>query len=214
MARFFLSYALPESSQEGDIQAAPTRWIRTFFKDLSEDVALMLPIVRSRDPGYLDLAESLRPGEPWRPELLSGLGTCQVFVPLLSTPYFSSTSCGMEWYAFSQRRVVSRVSGRPGGQSPIIPVLWSPVSDADVPAAVRTMQRFSPNDPSDCDLNAIYVENGIEGLLRMEMDAAYRKIIWKLARRISELAAKVHVESLPFNIGELRDAFWRINDEV
>ena len=64
------------------------------------------------DPGFMDL--SMNPGSEWRGELLEAVGTCKVFVALLSPSYTASEWCGKEWDAFSRRKVTG---GDPGGNT-------------------------------------------------------------------------------------------------
>jgi transcriptional regulator with XRE-family HTH domain len=203
---FYLSYSL-QAGRESEVRGTPIRRIGKFFEDLSENVAQLSGLPAGQDPGYM--ARSFPDGRGWPAELLAGLGTCQVFVPLLSRPYFSSTQCGMEWYAFTQRRVVSRTSGRRGGQAAIIPVIWAPARESDMPAAVRSIQWFSPNSQPDADLGNTYQRNGVAGLLQMRMDAAYGAVVWQLAQRIVEIADNLYVESVSLSQDNLRDVFWR-----
>jgi TIR domain len=203
---FFLSYALPPGAREGEAQTASMQRIVQFFNDLSDNVAQLTSRPVGWTPGYMP---KFRGGSHWSDDLLEGLSTCQTFVPLLSAPYFSSIWCGMEWYAFSQRTIISVVDDRPGGQSAIIPVLWAPVSGEDIPAVVRSLQRFSPGNLPDASLNGIYQENGVAGLLHMRMDAAYHTLVWQLAKRIVQLADNIRVEPRRFLQSDLHNVFWR-----
>ena len=117
---FFLSCAAPAAG------GARQHLERRFFNDLSEDVAALVGRAVGSDPGFMDIA--VRPGRELRSELLQAIGTSQVFVALLSPRYMASSWCGMEWGAFSRRRVVKPFSDAPApGTTGIIPVLWTPV---------------------------------------------------------------------------------------
>jgi hypothetical protein len=78
-----------------------------------------------------------------------------------------------------------------------------------MPAAVRSLQRFSPNSQPDADLGNTYERNGVAGLLQMRMDAAYGAVVWQLAQRIVEVADNLYVESVSLSQDNLRDVFWR-----
>ena len=203
---FYVSYAPPESGQWSATPTTSLWQVEQFYDELSKSVADLARLPDRQSAGYMQ--RSFAAGGSWPQELLDGLGTCQVFVPLLSTPYFSSVVCGTEWFAFSQRRVVSRAGGRPGAQSPIIPVLWSPVGAADVPAAVRSLQQFLPQDLPGQNRRGVYAENGLAGLLEMSMEAEYHDVIRQLALRIVQLAENVYVEPRPINRDQLRNIFW------
>jgi hypothetical protein len=149
---------------------------------------------------------SIHDGEHWSAELLRGIGSCQVFVALLSPPYFDSRWCGMEWHAFSQRRVVSRAGGETSNQTAMIPVVWAPLHEERIPPAVNTVQRFSPRGLPNSDITAQYEKEGTVGLLQMN-DVGYQTVVWRLARRIADLHYTHHVEPRQFELSELRDIF-------
>src|SRR5215472_7793444 len=116
---FFLSYARSAAAEAQMIPRERNRFFFRFFDDLSENVAELVSRPPGSDPGYMD--RSISGGVHWRSELLEAIGTCQVFVALLSVRYFGSHWCSREWYAFSQRTVLNRAGARASHQALIVP---------------------------------------------------------------------------------------------
>ena len=199
---FFLSYA---HSSSGDSNAAPrerNRQVLKFFNDLSENVAWLVSRSPGSDPGFMD--RSIGYGSRWTPELLQVIGTCQVFIALLSDPYIKSSWCGKEWYAFSQRKVIAQREVE--HQSAIIPVIWAPFPDELTPAAIHDVQRFSPSGLAHVDIVAKYEQNGILGLMQMR-NASYRGIVWRLAQCVAGFHYSHRVEPRTLGPDELHDIF-------
>ena len=202
---FFLSYAHSAWQRAQGAQPEPNQRIAEFFDDLSENVAQLVAKPPGADPGFMD--RSIPGGSRWTPELLEAVGTCQVFVALLSDPYVSSEWCGKEWYAFSQRIVTSRAGDGIGHQTGIIPVIWTPVPDTRLPKAVRDVQRFSPRGLPDVNIPARYGTDGIFGLKNIGLDTFYQSVVWRLAQRIAEFHFGYVVEPRVIRERELRDIF-------
>lgn len=138
-------------------------------------------------------------GTKWDHELLAALGTCHVFVPLISSRYVNNSKwCPMEWDAFS-RRTVQTIPGRPSDLSQsgtaILPVTWSPVQE-QLPQTVQELQFFLPKRLKDRDITERYRENGIFGLLATDDMDAYGKVAWSLARRIADVYYAYQVEPM------------------
>ena len=115
-----------------------------------------------RQPGFMD--RELRPGHDWPRRITEALATCRVFIPLYSPRYFSSESCGKEWYAFHRRQVEHEANG---GRHPeaIIPVLWVPVPDDRLPRVARSLQ-FDHHR-----LGEVYARSGFSQLIRINQYA-------------------------------------------
>lgn len=201
---FFLSYAHSEGRPIGPPQEPNRRFVR-FFDDLSENVAQLIDRPAGSDPGFMD--RSLAGGTRWTSELLDALGRCQVFVALLSAPYLMSDWCGMEWHAFTQRKIITSKGDRARHQGAIIPVTWAPLRHERIPATVRAVQRFSPACLSDSHIKARYEANGIFGLLATQQESAYQAVVWSLALQIADIHYTYWVESREFSPGELRNVF-------
>lgn len=201
---FFLSYARASEMLGGDRPHDRDRLVAKFFADLSENVSNLIGRPAGAEPGYLD--RSIQSGARWTDDLLEAIGTSQVFVALLSVPYFRSSWCSMEWFAFSQRQVAaSRIE--PGGQSNVIPVVWAPVPADQTPGAVNRIQRFVPAGLPDRGIAEQYQRDGVMGLLLMRRESAYQAVVWRLAQHIAELYLRQQVEPLVLRESDLRDTF-------
>jgi hypothetical protein len=194
---FFLSYA----------HVNPNRGeVARFFEDLSIDVNELIGGSAGVDPGFIDTV--MGGGERWSPELLRATGTCQVFVPLISTSLVNSTWCGMEWHAFARRPRFRRADRRPDNATGIVPVRWSPTELDDLPPVVQKIQWFSPGRPPDPQLPARYEQEGVYGLLRLGMNDEYRAVVWRLAQHVVAIFRTHWVTSLiPSSPDDLRNVF-------
>jgi TIR domain len=202
---FFLSYARPRGAPGRNKPTQDSnREARLFFDDLSRYVNELIAWMPSADPGFMDT--SMRGGDRWTDELLHALGTCQVFVALLSVSYLASEWCGMEWHAFSQRRVITSRHAA-SRQTCLIPIVWAPVREEQFPAPVQAVQRFSPHDMPDPDDRLRYHADGIYGLLATEQRVSYQRATWQLAQLIKEIHESHLVEPMQFNRTALRNIF-------
>jgi hypothetical protein len=204
---FFISYALQAlARRQIDPENERSRQVGRFFDDLSENVAQLVARPAGSDPGFLDRALL---GGIWTSELSRALDTCQVFVPLLSAQYVTSSWCGREWFAFSRRAVTRRpgASTARGYPTGMIPVLWTPVPVTELPKVVSAVQRFYPQGLSDSAIAPQYEAEGIFGLLRLGRKAAYEAIVWRLAQQIAEQFYNYRVSPGVLPPGELHDAF-------
>ncbi|SCE74551.1 TIR domain-containing protein [Micromonospora coriariae] len=200
---FFLSYSLPPIHW---VTGNPAENISRFYKDLSVHVSELVGPVTGVDPGFLD--SSIAGGERWSPELLQAAGTCQVFVPLVSSTLLGSDWCGREWDAFARRRIVPRSGASSAHETAIVPVTWSPTNGTPLPRVLRDIQRFSPTAMPDPDIAVHYQRDGVYGLLTMQWENAYRAVVWRLAQRIVAIHRSYLVEPwVPASVDELCNRF-------
>lgn len=192
---FFVSYA---HAAVGMGQQDPDRYVVEFFEELSMNVALLFGREAGNDPGFLD-RWSLRGGRRWSRELLTAVGTCQVFIPLISMPLVQSDWCGREWDAFSRRTVVNRHTGGTDHETAVVPLLWSPVPNDRVPTVISDIQRFAPMGLPDTSVALNYGREGLYGLRMVGMEPAYKAIVWQLAKRVVEIVGTHRVEALRVN---------------
>jgi len=178
---FFLSYARANPRGRASPRYAVNEHVARLFKDLSENVAELLPSLPGKQLGFMDT--TMQGGEDWRRRLLYAAGTCQVFIALLSPNYLDGSPwCAMEWDLFSKRTVKPRSSETEAG-SGIIPSLWAPTRTS-TPRHVSAVQRFAPSDYVDELDRERYRAGGIFGLLRTNHHDAYMSIVWDLAMLI------------------------------
>jgi hypothetical protein len=200
---FFLSYS-PSRFPGQDGAAQELERFAHFFRDLSYSVGDLIVRPTGADPGYMD--RSIPPGAVWSDDLCGALGTCQVFVALLSPQFLVSEWCGREWFAMTQRRVVPTPGGRARGTA-IIPVIWATHRESDVPAAVSRVQRFSPAPIPNLDIEGLYRAEGVVGLISMGLDIPYRAVVWRVAQAIADFHSNYEVEPRILKEEQLRNAF-------
>ena len=152
------------------------------FDDLSMHVDQLVGSPTGVDPGFMD--RSMVGGTRWAPEVLAAAGTCHVFIPLISSGYVESRWCAKEWDVFSGRNVGRRPSDSSGNKTAILPVIWSPMLEDQLPPVVRELQFFLPQQLKDPDIAQRYLAEGVYGLLALNDEAAYQAVVWRLARRI------------------------------
>ena len=176
---FFLSYA-HQPRIDPDDPGDPNEWIHKLFRDLSHEVMELTDLPAGRQPGFMD--RELRLGTEWPRRITEALSTCRVFIPLYSPRYFSSESCGKEWYAFHRRQVEHEANG---GRHPeaIIPVLWVPVPDRALPQVAKSLQ-FDHHR-----LGEVYARGGFSQLIRINRYSDdYNVALHELAHHIVHVA--------------------------
>ena len=197
----FLSY-----SQNRAGSPRQREYAHDLFRDLSTHISELVGMPTGVDAGFID--RSMGGGERWTPALLSAVGRCQVFVPLVSPLLAASKWCGMEWHAFSRRKTVDD-DGKPVADSTcILPVIWVPRARRNLPAVVNQVQSFTPNLPFE-DVEQ-YEANGLYGLRAMGERGrpAFDAVIWRLAQRVVALHQAYQVEPWePTNRNELVNVF-------
>jgi hypothetical protein len=187
---FFLSYPrLPPLPRVPGVDVAdlPDEWVRAFYDDLTEAVSARAgasPLL----PGFLDLGASSAAAQ--RAELIDGLSTAEVFVPLLSPEYARRSWPRQEWASFEHRAERAQVA------DPLrraAPVLWVPMAPGEHPAALAaalSMARGAERQP--------YAENGLRALLRLpRYRDAYLEILGRVAARVVSLAEESPIGPSP-----------------
>jgi hypothetical protein len=193
---FFLSYARA---------GRPSGQVVEFFNDLSEDVAELVGRPAGSDPGFMD--RSMRTGVRWLGELLQAVGSCQVFVALLSDPYVTSEWCRIEWHAFSRRTVLAISGDDVTHRTGVIPVIWTPMPERRLPPVVSAVQRFEPRGLAGEDIGRQYQEEGVYGFKRLNQEDMYRCAVYRLAQAIAEFHFAYKVEPLVFKPTDLDNSF-------
>jgi hypothetical protein len=182
---FFVSY--PRSrlrTSRTTAQGNADRYVQEFFEALSDHVRELVGRSTGADPGFLD--QSMDGGRQWEPDMLRAVGSCQVFIPLISPSLFESDWCGKEWDAFAKRTVINRKTKKSDEESAIVPVTWLPTKEAD-PEIVQRIHRFEPKRLPDPDTRDLYWSEGIYGLRVIQEDRHYQIAVWHLAQRIRDI---------------------------
>ncbi|GAA3453730.1 hypothetical protein GCM10018962_55630 [Dactylosporangium matsuzakiense] len=189
---FFLSYARSRIVRTADPGPDPNQDVVRLFDDLTNNVNELVGAVTAQGPGYID--RGLEAGDEWSPRLIEAVGSCGVFVCLLSRPYlFQSTWGPREWDLFSRRRVVRRSDGLTSHETAIVPVLWTPIRE-DLPPPVAAVNVFAPTGMPREHYVEQYRDNGLLGLMRTGEEQVYRAIVWKLSMHIQRLYSEYWVE--------------------
>jgi TIR domain len=192
---FFMSYAHPPFREhQGSLQQ-----VTEFFHELRELVIEHAGLRAGEDPGFMDT--TIAGGRQWNRELRTAVGTCGVFVALLSPHYFASKWCGKEWNAFARRPVV----GAATSETAMLPVIWMPWRGAKVPSAIEPVQRFMP-DRAGSEIAGRYRQDGVRGMIFMG-DSGYQTVLWQLATRIADIVDTHEVGTLILEPDELISAF-------
>lgn len=179
---FFLSYARTPRLDRNSA-TDPNLWVHKLYEDLSNEV---LQLISSPVAGFMD--REIRVGQKWSSELTAALRNCRVFVPLYSPRYFASDNCGKEWYAFS-RRVLDQRARQPDTEMAIVPALWVPVDEENLPSVAREIQ-FNHHELSD-----MYGRGGFSGIMKISrFQDDYTLAVQGLARRIVEVARNVNID--------------------
>jgi FxsC-like protein len=166
---FFLAY--PHTPEQP--------WVERLYLDLCREVlerSTLSSVLPLQKVGFMDVS-GIRVGGSWRHEVADALARCRTFVPLYSPRYFLREECGKEWHAFMQRVLdhTARHNGRPAA---IIPALWLPVEDEDMPLVARDVQ---------CDhrlLGQVYAEEGFYTLIK---NSAYSEHYLTAVQRLAKL---------------------------
>ncbi|MEO3808659.1 TIR-like protein FxsC [Sphaerisporangium sp. B11E5] len=193
---FFLSYArTPRNGRQ-----KPNTWMQRFYDHLYAEVLERTFLPHGVPAGFMDV--DLQTGVEWDRRLAKELATCRVFVPMYSRRYFHSVQCGKEWAAFDLRR---RRHREDKGDVPevIVPALWVPVPDYELPEMARSIQF------AHADLSGHYLDKGLYDLMKIRQ---YRDHYWRavraLAVRIIEVAESVKLpETEPCDYKSIRSAF-------
>jgi hypothetical protein len=209
---FFLSYGRARLPNRPVGQAyEPDEEVLAFFTELSAHIHRLEELPLGQDAGFMD--RTLDGGQPWKQELLRGVGTAQVFVALLSDRYLRSSEwCAREWHAFARRSVVNRDRAMPPTETGILPVLWTPFHRA-TPPQVDRVASFMPTGLPDPSHVRFYLENGLLGLLELGLNEVYRAIVWKVALRVMRIRSTHWVKPrVPRGTKDLRRSFGRAHD--
>lgn len=177
MPLFFFSYSRADAADA---------YLNRFYEDLRREVSTRGGIDVA-ETAFRDVEQPL--GTDWRRTTADGLGSCDVFVPIYSPSYFSSTICGQEWHAFSSRLPAG------GGARSIAPVWWLPVRGG-LPPVAESMQ-----DTRDL-FGAEYREYGLRYLMQLKRnEERYQEFLVHFSMALITAAAEAPP---PRRIAELR----------
>ncbi|MFC7264553.1 TIR-like protein FxsC [Streptomyces lutosisoli] len=175
---FFLSYAHTPAWGPGN--GDPDHWVHVLFTDLCDHIMALTDLPAGAPAGFMD--REMRSGDGWPEKLSENLASCRVFVPLFSPRYFTSESCGREWFAFNERILRARATGS-GAVPAIVPALWTHIDYAQLPDSVRHIH------VDHTPFGDRYAANGIYGLIKLNrLHDEYEETVLGLAQRIVRVA--------------------------
>lgn len=199
---FFLSYARHHRVPEDKTGTAedPDRWTLRFFDDLTFEVSELTALPRDSRPGFMD--REVRVGQEWPRRISEALAECRVFVPLYTPRYFTSLSCASEWYLFQARQSAHELTSGTRPEA-IIPVLWLPMPDTELPSAAQALQ-FDHHT-----LGEAYARLGFLQLIRLtRFKDEYQLAIHALAREVVRVAlSSAPLAAMPVDFTLLRNRF-------
>jgi hypothetical protein len=114
-------------------------------------------------------------------EVATSLVGCRVFVPLLSAKYVANELTRHELEMVKRRDDTAR-RRVPFGLSAIVPVLWDPAADIDLPAWASDLAVM------DDSLGQEYLDLGLRGLPDHDR-VRYHQVVFRIAHTIRGLAA-------------------------
>jgi hypothetical protein len=179
---FFLSYAHvpPDEELTPDSERdEPDYQVTVLFQHLRDAVERYARTDSGLDIGFYD--PLLPPGSNWKALLAQELGAAEVFVPLYSSQYLTSSWSRTERASFGQRLAAT---GKEHAATHIQPVWWTPIRSYDQwPDDDRVRAEDLGADQPD------YLENGLRALhLLAEYEDQYMAVVDRLARRIVQIA--------------------------
>jgi hypothetical protein len=177
-----------------------------FFRELSGHINQLHYRRSGADPGFMDL--QMTGGLAWEREICKAVGSCAVFVALLSSPYVNRDWCGFEWDAFRRRRSwqVEQNTWTETNEC-TIPVLWAPLGRGHTPEVVADVELFRPSTLEVPRLTEAYQRHGLLGLHSVQPEL-YSAAVWYLAQDIKRKLDDYRVEPIiATGRAELRNAF-------
>lgn len=165
VALCFLSYA------QADTNPYFEKFLESFMGELRDEIGAD----PSEELVFRD-SDSIRLGARWELKLEHALLSSRIFIAMLSPTYIQRPACGREWAAFEWR--LQHARGGAAAPDLLLPLLWIPIPNADLPPVVRARQ-FAHSS-----LGSAYKEHGLKDLVRR---GRHKNLVAALARHVSEL---------------------------
>ena len=167
MSHCFLSYARADAKDPH---------FEAFLADFLEELRGRLGAHTIDGLAFRD-SDSIALGAAWEPSIEKALRTCRIFIAMLSPTYLRRKACSKEWACFEWR-----LRNLGGAVQPelLLPIVWIPILEEDVPVAVRRLQH------THASLGPTYVARGLLYLVRRG-GQEYRDFLSALADRVRDL---------------------------
>jgi CHAT domain/TIR domain len=143
--------------------------------------------------------DSIPLGAAWESNIEQALLVCRTFIAMLSPTYLQQPSCSKEWACFEWRL---QTLGNAALPDLLLPLVWIPIPDRDLPPAIRSRQL------THASFGSTYASRGLRSVVQ-RAGAEYRDCLTALADRVRDL---VHLPMLPWPLelaapAELPDPF-------
>jgi FxsC-like protein len=190
---FFLSYARSDPLA-GNPDEDPDAPVETFFSDLTD--AVRRHASGEDVSGFYD--QKIPVGSDWKQFLTRALSAAQVFVPLYSVGYLTSSWPGRELACFKKR---VEVAGRLNPVHRLVPVLWAPLAGVQYPPELRAALDSVFTEPD-------YADNGLRALLKLRSYRdLYRVVVDRMGAQIADIAEHDPIEPVePEQVGDIEKA--------
>jgi len=174
---FFLSHARADAADP---------YFKTFLDDFRNELRGVIGVPTVDGLAFRD-AEDIPLGAPWEAALERALLDAQTFFAMLSPTYIQRPACNKEWAGF-EWRLAQR-----GGASPpdlLLPLMWIPIPEADLPPAVRQRQY------RNAALGPTYMAKGLRAVVR-RAGTEYGELLTALAEHVRDLVRRHPLPSPP-----------------
>lgn len=166
MSYVFLSYA------RSDVDP----YFETFYGDFVRELRGRLGDHTTDDLVFRD-SRDIPLGARWEPMLERKLLACRTFIAMVSPTYLRRPVCRKEWASFDWRL---QRTARGTSLALLIPLIWIPVPNEDLPSVVRERQS------AHASLGESYARRGLRYVVQRE-GAEYRDLLTALAERVRDL---------------------------
>ena len=189
---FFLSYARSDPLA-GNRYEDPDELVETFFSDLTDAVRRHASGGEGVS-GFYD--QGIPVGSDWKLSVTRALSAAQVFVPLYSVGYLTSSWPGRELACFKKR---VEAAGRRSPLLRLVPVLWTPLAGVQYPPELPAALAVTEPD---------YADNGLRALLKLRRyHDSYLAVVDRMAAQIVEIAEHDPLEPVePEQVGDIEKA--------
>jgi FxsC-like protein len=176
VSHFFLSHARADADP----------YLETFLNDFREELRGAIGATSVEGLAFRD-TEDIPLGAPWEPALARALLGCRTFFAMLSPTYLKRPACNKEWAGFEWR-----LEQHGGAAAPdlLLPLVWIPIPDSDLPQAVRQRQYMH------AALGQTYKDKGLRVMVR-RAGAEYYDLLTTLAAHVRDLLRQPALPSPP-----------------
>ncbi len=173
-------------------------YFETFVRDFLEELRGRIG-AHTIDGLAFRYFDSIPLGAAWESNLEKALLGCRTFMAMLSPTYLRQPACAKEWACFEWRL---RTWGGAAPPDLLLPLVWIPIPDSDLPPAIRSRQ------VAHASLGVTYASRGLRQVVQRG-GAEYRDCLTVLADCVRDLVRLPALRSPPELVipGDLPDPF-------